>query len=323
MNHTRDSHIESRLRRAMGEYRKLLASKGFKFEPDFLAVVEHSIIVGQYMRYDQKVRDSLKDFQRRITAVFYDSSPHNSFLLWGPPGAGKTYLVQQIAKSIEGTRYQEFNLAVSDKSSFKSSLSQLESEERNTICLIDEVDANPNEVWPYEILLKHLAPKKRGRASICFILAGSSGWSLSELVQKIRSRPAGAELLNRIPQTNRISVPPLSVGDKIVLAAALLQEASSDEGRTIRMIEELALYYLAVSPKFDSIRRLRAFAVSLVRRIPIDKNVITYDDLFETGDTERKEFWQEARRMHPELSNSFVRLDKRANQLSNELAGKD
>ena len=68
-------------------------------------------VVGNYVRYDEYARNILKDMRQKILEGFNESSKgRNNYLVWGEPGCGKSYFVEQIADSIRGVDYDEINL---------------------------------------------------------------------------------------------------------------------------------------------------------------------------------------------------------------------
>src|SRR5207245_9703033 len=103
---------------------------------------------------------------------------------------------------------------------------------------------------------------------VCFILAGSSGNSLDDMVARIEKRPKGLDLLSRIPVENRVSIPSLTFGDRMIVALCQLLRAGSEKGIQVHEVERLALYYLTVNPHLSSARHLRDFALRCVQRIP-------------------------------------------------------
>src|SRR6267143_1869128 len=143
-------------------------------------------VVGNYVRYDEYARNILKDMRQKILEGFYESSKGSrNYLVWGEPGCGKSYFVEQIADSIRGIDYDEIN--------------RTESTSQQALCLVDEVDAKLGEPWPYEVLLRHLEAPKTVSKQVCFILAGSSGNSLDVMVTRNeKRRPQGIDLWSRI-----------------------------------------------------------------------------------------------------------------------------
>jgi TolB-like protein/Tfp pilus assembly protein PilF len=272
--------------------------------------LEKFVIVGEYVRFDHTVRNSLKDFKLRLISILESQgTERHSFLVWGPPGSGKTYLVQQIAKCITSEiDYREFNLAQADELEFRSELEAMESSPKPCLCFIDEVDSRPSESWPYEALIPYMEPSRETGHSICFVLAGSGGSSLDDMKGKIASRPKGKDLLSRVLRGNEFTVPPLGVGDKLLVAVAQMVASAREKGLQIREIEKLALYYIATNPAFSSARQLRGLSVACANRIPRGEDRVKYDHLFSPGDMENKEFWLGVQSKNRTFSGSFLSI---------------
>src|SRR5207245_2011056 len=264
-------------------------------------------VVGNYVRFDEKTRHALKDFRRKVMAGLDGPlGSKENYLSWGPPGSGKTFLVQELARSMGAPAYVELNLAESNEGRFRASLDILESTPQHTLCLVDEADSKPEESWPYELLLRHLEPPEGRRKRVCFILAGSSGRSLEEMTTAIQQRPKGADLLSRIPADHRLAVPSLTEGDRTLVTLVQLLHAAAERGRLIREVEKMAVFYATANAQLESARQLRDFAISCARRIPQGEDRIRYDDLFNPGDPENKEFWIRTQQDHGALVNRYL-----------------
>lgn len=70
-------------------------------------------VVGNYTRYEEGVLNDLKDAKQKILAGFEaGEQKRNNYLIWAAPGRGKTYFVDQIARSMgEKIAFHEINLA--------------------------------------------------------------------------------------------------------------------------------------------------------------------------------------------------------------------
>jgi adenylate cyclase len=272
--------------------------------------LEQFAVVGNCLRFDERGRNDLKVFRQRLAESFYSHSPlPTNFLLWGVPGSGKSYLVQQVAKSLPPeVRYHELNLAQLDSTMLRSALERFVAAPGPGLCFVDEMDARSDQSWPYEDLLPYLEPATPRGYPTVFCLAGSGGQGLKELTERIRARPKGPDLLSRIPQGNAFAVNGLGIEDKILVSVVQLLLAAKDEGHTVREIEKLALFYLAVHPAFASARQLRHRASQCAGRIPPTEDRIRYDYLFRAGDSENKQFWTDAGPWRAELEDSFLRV---------------
>ncbi len=268
-------------------------------------------VVGDYTRYEETARNKLKDVQHKMAAGFdRRSRKRENYLVWAAPGSGKTYFVQQVAASLsQPIRYQECNLAKYNRRHFLSGLGQLDAENSPCLCLIDEVDARPDEAWPYEVLLPYLDANTDKGARFVFILAGSSGSSLADMKNKIAARPKGADLLTRIPAGNEYEIPPMNLGDRVLVVLSQFRNVGRELGREIKEVEKLGLYYVALNSRLANARQLRELAVRAVERLPTGEDRIRYDHLFGAGDPENKAFWMQSLPAAADLTNRFVRLE--------------
>jgi len=274
-------------------------------------VLSRYLVVGDYTRYEETVRNRLKDVRHKIAAGFDSHSrKRKNHLVWAAPGSGKTYFAQQLAASLpQNIGYQECNLAKYDREELVANLGQLDSRSKPYLCLIDEVDAKSEETWPYEILLPYLDASVDKDKQFAFVLAGSSGSSLGEMKSKIAARPKGADLLSRIPAANEYEIPPLDLGDRVLVILSQLRQAGREAGREVKEVEKLSLYYVALNSRLANARQLRELAVRAIERLPTGEDRIKYDHLFGAGDPENKAFWMQSLPATAELANRFVTLE--------------
>jgi predicted AAA+ superfamily ATPase len=268
-------------------------------------------VVGNYTRYEEDVLNTLKDAKQKILAGF-ETQDHkrNNHLIWAAPGSGKTYLVEQIAKSIKDqVAYHELNLAKLSQGDFAAKLESLNQEEKPCLILVDEVDAKPQEPWPYEILLPYLdAAADQGKQWV-YVMAGSGGFSLNGIKEKIMVRPKGTDMLSRIPAENQFTIDPMTFGDRLLVVLSQFLHAGRKYGREIQAVEKLGLYYVVLNTKLVNARQLGEFAVRAVQRVPPGEDRLKYDNLFIAGDPENKRFWLEVVSVANDLVNSFVNIE--------------
>ena len=271
-------------------------------------VLSRFYVVPGYTKYDEGVRNILKDARQKIAEGLQQSGGRrDNHLFWAAPGSGKTYFVQQTVTSLSTeVRYQELNLAGLTQDEFLAGLDELERYDGPCLCLIDEVDAKPEEIWPYEVLLPYLDAAVERGTGLVFVLAGSSGSSISEMKQRLAARPKGADLLSRIPGVNEYQIPAMGLGDRILVALSQLRQAGREAGRDVQSVEKLGLYYVAVTPRLANARQLREFAVRAVQRMPDGEDRVKYDHLFSAGDEENKEFYIQAVPEAGDLVNRYV-----------------
>ena len=273
-----------------------------------VVVLSRFNVIGNYIRYDETVRNILKDARQKIVSgLSRPGRKRENHLIWAAPGSGKTYFVEQVGASLAGSiHYLELNLAKRSESEFLAALGELESRGQPCLCLVDEIDAKPDETWPYEALLPYLdAGPERGLPFV-FVLAGSGGESVVELKQRLAGRPKGKDLLSRIPSDNEFEIAPLGILDRVLVVLSQFGQAAREAGREIRAVEKLALYYVAVNPRLSNARQLREFAVRAVDRAGPDEDRVKYDHLFGAGDPENKQFWMQAGAVAGDFQNRFV-----------------
>src|SRR4029077_12860722 len=270
-------------------------------------------VVGNYIRYDERARNILKDFKWKILAAFdRPSIAHENYLIWAPPGSGKTFFVKQLVAVTRPTvRSYDLNLASANEEEFRVALSEVGKSSEAVLCFVDEIDGAAGESWPYEALLNDLdAHFDNGKPRV-FIMAGSSGTSLAEMKAKMARRAKGNDLLSRIPHGNELQIPPLVPGDKVLLTLASLRQAGKDTGRIVIEVEKIAVYYMASRPELDSPRQLREYCVRCVERMPTGEDRVKYDNMFDAGDEISKDFWMSIKSSTPQLINSFVAIEEK------------
>jgi len=266
-------------------------------------------IIGNYVRYDEETVNKLKDLKQKIIQGINPKMIGNSnFLIWGRPGTGKTYLIDQIASSQKDIDYHELNLVELNQKQFKLKLKKIEKAKKNCICLIDEVDSDSSAKWVYEILLTHLLPTSDRKFRVCFILAGSSGATIDKMKEKIRSKNKGKDFLSRIPITNEYIIPTLNVGDRLLVVASQLLNLSNNIGWEINRIDKLALFYILVNPQYSNPRQISQLLVNAIARVTYNEDRMKWDHLFEYGDPINKEFWLKT--LDSKLFSSFIHIKK-------------
>src|SRR5256886_2717074 len=140
------------------------------------------------------------------------------------------------------------------------------------------------------------------------VMAGLDGTfrSPEEMTPAIQQPPKGADLLSRIPADHRLAIPSLTEGDRTLVTLVQLLHAAAERGRLIREVEKMAVFYATANAQLESARQLRDFAISCARRIPQGEDRIRYDDLFDPGDPENKEFWIRTQQDHGALVNRYL-----------------
>jgi hypothetical protein len=268
-------------------------------------------VVGEYTRYEEQVLNELKDIRFKIEEAFVEQDgARKNYLIWAAPGSGKTFFAQQVASALaDNCEYTEINLVKVEKAEFVGLLAELAQGSRPAFCLVDEIDAQPAAEWPYEVLLPILDQAPSRKTPLVFIFAGSSGFSLEGMKERLALRPKGHDMLSRIPSDNQVIIPPMSFGDRVLIILSQFRSAAEEQGRELKMVEKLGLYYVALNDKLSNARQLREFAVRAVDRIPRGDNRLKYDNLFTPGDPENKRFWMEVSAVAAELVNRYVEIE--------------
>src|SRR2546426_11995420 len=76
-------------------------------------------VVGNYVRFDEKRRHALKDFRRKVMAgVDGPLGSKENYVIWGPLRSGKTFLVQELPRSMGEPAYVELNVAESNEARY-------------------------------------------------------------------------------------------------------------------------------------------------------------------------------------------------------------
>jgi tetratricopeptide (TPR) repeat protein len=273
---------------------------------DDLVVSRHTV-VGRYSRFSSAVRNSLADARQRIVAgLVGDHSTRENHLLWASPGSGKTFFAEEIARSLADVHFVELNLAKLGEDEMRTGLDAAIDIDGPVLVLVDEIDARSGDEWPYGLLLPYLDANTRRSDPIVFLMAGSSGSSFDEFRAAISRRPKGADLLSRTPESNRVEIAPLGVGDRILLGVVHLLGASAARGAVLRSVERSALYYIAVTRYLGNARQLAEFAARGAARMPPGEDRVKFDHLFAPGDPENKAFWAELSREAPGLIGEYV-----------------
>jgi DNA-binding response OmpR family regulator len=272
-------------------------------------------VVGSYVRFDGHVRSQLYDLTVVVKLALQGSGSRSRvFCLWGQPGCGKTSLVQQTAQehlSVDD-KYHEVNLGhAMTQTELQTELDTLLRANSRCLCLLDEYDTHPDEPWRFELLLPFLdAAAKRDPPMIVF-LAGSSCDDLGSFVGRIEERHKGRDLMSRVPVHNRYTIPPMELGDRLIIALSHVLDEARLRKHFVTSIEKLALYFVAMENAFETPRQLSAFTKDAIdRMIAAQSDRLRFDHLFEPGDRRRNDFWAEirSRNLVELLDNEFVNI---------------
>jgi DNA replication protein DnaC len=269
-------------------------------------------VVGNYCRYEEKVRNSLKEWVTRIvTALQKSTTVRENFLIWGGSGSGKSYLIQELAGSLDkAIKFQEENLAKLTKAEFLSDLKSVENLAGPVLYFIDEIACENAVEWGYDALYPHLDLRILSKRPVVFVMAGSYGQSVRELSDFIEScKNQGSDVKSRIPADRRFEIPSALVEDRAAVVASQVHANTKVTNKKIEQIEKLALYYLLSNTELGKPRQLRDMAIDALSRVTKDEHYLKYDHLFDKSNREtRQRFWAEHMAAVAVLANSYVKI---------------
>jgi len=270
--------------------------------------LENYTVVGGYRRFNPDIRAQLRGLCQQITTTLTQKrNGRHNYLICATPGSGKTYLIQEIAKSVcDTTEFVEIDLSKDSKEDVINSLRRVGKGESGCLCMIDEIDGRACEEWPYDVIYKKLDVNEdeNYRGVTIFTLIGSSGGNAEGLKDAICSRYKAKDLIDRIPENSKyyIQIPHLELGDGICVYISKVLEASARLGVDISHVEKMAAFHAAMTA-LKSPRQIKMLADHAVDRARGDGSVLRYDHHFTPGDDQNKRFWldhqQAVEALHP------------------------
>ena len=278
---------------------------------DEISMLRH-VVIGNYVRFEPDIVESLSELARRIQLACTERNNFKeNFLIWAPPGQGKTYLVEEIARM---TKIDFIKTDLKDETlsedSFTNMLKKCQKGPESHLCLVDEIHARSSEKWPYEKIYGFLdwnETKPDSDGNKVFVLIGSTPPNLEALKFEIKGRHAGGDLLRRV--SHEAEIPKLSLGDRLVITLSQLKRKSAEANRTARAIEKLALLYILMSRDLLDAGKLTSFIAHALERLPRLDDKLKFRDLFEREDHEKElEFWSREKDAKSEMGGQFLYL---------------
>lgn len=272
-------------------------------------------VVGGYRRYNSSVRAQLLDLCQRITTSLHEKSiGRQNYLICAAPGSGKTYLIQEIAKSISSKiKFVQIDLSKDSEDTVRSKLAPIGCGKDSYLCMIDEIDGRVNEQWPYDVIYKKLDVNDDTtfQGTTVFVLIGSSGGNPKRLINEIMPRYKAKDLIDRIPQNAKylIQIPSLDLEDGICVYISKVLEAAAKVGLTITHVEKMAIFHAAMT-LISSPRQIKMLADHAVSRVKESGNSLLYDHHFEPGNTDNKHFWEENKKAVNVLNPGYIKIKK-------------
>jgi phosphoserine phosphatase len=261
-------------------------------------------VLGKYRRFSNEDRAILTGLADRIRrALTTKSRTRENFLVYASPGSGKTFFVEELARSLgDAFGFVPIDLSRDGREVCEARLAEVVGSKRPCLCMIDEVDGRKGEDWPYDVIYKKLDLNElEDRAAVVFVLIGSSGGTVTKLGEMIRSRYKGKDMIDRILDSTQhcAEIPAMGVGDSVGVYASKILEAAETGGKTIREVEKFAAFHAVLA--FRTPRQIKLLADQIVRRIPLGHTQVVYDHHFEPGDNANKAF----RDQHSDVASAF------------------
>ncbi len=264
-------------------------------------------VVGNYVRYDNKVRNYLINWRDRIIAPFvHKSDARENFLIWAASSSGKSYLVEEIGSYLSGkVDFLPINIAKITEDELREKVAQLNGARGPVLCLLDEVDTRPKEEWLFPEILPCLDLNKQSPGKFVFALVGSTGTGMASLVDSIKQCFRGDDVEKRVPSDKRFEIPEIVTEvDRVTVALSQFRHRAEKASRRLESVEKAALYY--VLAKKLRPHQLTDLAIDAVGRMSADETVLRYNDLFAKQDSENQRFWADHRAPLDELAQTRI-----------------
>jgi phosphoserine phosphatase len=261
-------------------------------------------VLGKYRRFSNEERASLVGLADRIRRALHKKShTRENFLVYASPGSGKTFFVEELARTLaDAITFIPIDLSRDGREACEAKLAEVGSSDRPCLCMIDEIDGRNGEEWPYDIIYKKLDLNElRDRQAVVFVMIGSSGGTVRKLGEAIRTRYKGKDMIDRVLESAQhcAEIPPMDAGDTVCVYASKILEAADAEGKMIHEVEKFAAYHAVLTCRTP--RQIKLLADQAVRRIAAGHTQVHYDHHFESGDKTNKTFWQQ----HSEVAAAF------------------
>jgi hypothetical protein len=268
-------------------------------------------IVGDCRLFDEQIINNLKTRVRQITDPLTTKTDlYENFLIWAAPGTGKTYLIEQIAKSLgSDIDYVPIDFAKMKKDEVVQAINTITNATKPTLVLYDEIDAKPDQEWPYDVSFKALdLNRMHASRRAVFVLIGSRAKGLQAMMRSMMGRPKGKDLLDRVPEHHRFAIPPMTVGDRAVVMLTQIEIAARGRNPAVNEVDKLAAYYV-LSDEKRSPRQVTEFVKKAFRRIPARESSVAYDYFFRKDDAAQYQFWADHKRALEALQYTKLKLE--------------
>ena len=300
-----------------------------------ITIDDHKV-VGNYVRFDSDVADMLRREAKRIQDASRSGvGGYHNFLIWGSSGEGKTYFAKETA-SAAGIDSERINLAstedVPDEATFKSRLAAVKAKDGPYLCIIDECDKRPTDLWVCTALFDSLSfePNSTGSKAqqaggrFCnwtrsilkntgpagnkvFILIGSTGDSVALFWAGVRELRGGKDLETRIPPPY-IIIPETTMRDRLVVVLSQIRRYAGEKSRRVERVEKLALAYVLLSDKGSKPRGIEKMVIQAVERLRDVDTELQYGHFFGFDEADEGAFVREYGQVYDALHSHSLRL---------------
>jgi predicted ATPase len=257
---------------------------------DELDLATYSVI-GSYCRFSFETRALMGVWWEAIYAALASPSrQRHNFLLWGKPGEGKTRFVTEAAATLRERLdefcFLSFNCAKDSNEQFEELRRQLrDAPMAPTLCFLDEID-DPAATAFYGRMLELLELNERADRHVVYVLAGSGYGSLEGMLEELRSREKGTDAVSRVPAGNRVTVPAMDLGDRLLVFISVATSAKS--GEPIGSFEQFALHNILCRAELDTPREVTIVAQQAAARMRPTETLLRYGHLFDAADEDRR-----------------------------------
>lgn len=249
-------------------------------------------VIGKYLRYQKDQRESLIALADRISGSCLEKrGTWQNYLLCASPGSGKTFFVQQLSQKLKGhgVRFFEIDISRDDETTVRETLNQVEASNDAVLCMIDEIDGRQKEDWVYDAIYKALdLNKSSARKPTVFVLIGSGDGQVENLLARIHPRLKGADLLDRIPDSDdfRFSLPPPVLGDRLIGFLSSIVSINPN----IKRVENFALYYMLGTYGNKTPRQVAGLAERSAQCVGPGETVLRFDHVISAGSGGKEAF---------------------------------
>lgn len=242
-------------------------------------------VVGDYVRYGDDTLAEVRRIAQWIRGACERRTDHlENMLLWAPSGQGKTFLVEEVARTTQPLEFIRVDMKDQslDAAAMRRHLEKCREAATPHLCLIDEVDARPEDKWICEVLFDYLNfnREKGGNApNDVFVIVGSTKGGIASLAAVVEGMPKGPDVLSRV--STRFAIPPLSLGDRLLIVLSQLRRRARETNRQLLGAEKVAVMYILCRQDMVVATQLRDFVGRAFGRMKSGEDVLTLGHLFE------------------------------------------